>query len=78
MKLILFYIMTIIVGVGIFLGINQYGLNLFGQEVLKVSRPPVISETFYHAGNHGDSDDFYDRSHPGIAGKIHRKYMQGR
>ena len=30
--------MTIAVGVGVFLGINQYGLSLFGQDVLSVSQ----------------------------------------
>ncbi|MBC7713394.1 MAG: cation:proton antiporter [Rhizobacter sp.] len=34
MKLILFYCMTIVIGVGIFLGINLYGLGHFGQEVM--------------------------------------------
>lgn len=30
MKLIFFYLLTIIIGLGVFMGINQYGLNLFG------------------------------------------------
>jgi Kef-type K+ transport system membrane component KefB len=35
MKLIIFYLLTIFIGCAIFLGINQYGLNMFGNVVVQ-------------------------------------------